>query len=56
MNADAAQSSATRKWIVVCLLAIGMVIAYVDRANLSVVLALPSFVQQFHLTDMQRGG
>lgn len=56
MNADAAQLGASRKWIVVCLLAIGMVIAYVDRANLSVVLALHSFVQQFRLTDLERGG
>jgi len=55
MKADAEQIGVTRKWIVVCLLAVGMVIAYVDRANLSVVLALHSFVQQFHLTDLQRG-
>ena len=47
--------SATRKWIVVILLGLGMVIAYVDRANLSVVLALKEFVRLFHLSDLDRG-
>lgn len=47
--------SATRKWTVVCLLGLGMVIAYVDRANLSVVLALKDFVRLFHLSDLDRG-
>lgn len=55
MNANTAPHGVSRKWIVVWLLALGMVIAYIDRANLSVVLALPSFVGQFHLTDLQRG-
>ena len=32
-----------------------MIIAYIDRANLSVAVALPEFKQQFHLTDTQRG-
>ena len=36
MNAHTTQLTATRKWMVVCLLGLGMVIAYVDRANLSV--------------------
>lgn len=47
--------SAARKWTVVCLLGLGMVIAYVDRANLSVVLALHDFVRHFHLNDIDRG-
>src|SRR5665213_3483128 len=55
MNGEFTQLSPPRKWTVVCLLALGMVIAYVDRANLSVVLALPHFVRQFHLTDLDRG-
>lgn len=32
-----------------------MVIAYIDRTNLSVVLALSDFKQLFHLSDMDRG-
>ncbi len=55
MNATTPPISATRKWMVVCLLGLGMVIAYVDRANLSVVLALKDFVQLFHLSDLDRG-
>jgi MFS family permease len=44
-----------RKWIVVTLLGLGMVIAYVDRSNLSVVLTLKEFRQSFHLSDSDRG-
>ncbi len=43
------------RWAVVCLLSLGMVIAYVDRANISVALALPEFKKAFQLTDSQRG-
>jgi MFS family permease len=32
-----------------------MIIAYVDRANISVALALPAFRKLFQLTDSQRG-
>ncbi|HEY1215414.1 MAG TPA: MFS transporter, partial [Bryobacteraceae bacterium] len=55
MNANTTQLTATRKWMVVCLLGLGMVIAYVDRANLSVVLALKEFIRLFHLSDLDRG-
>ena len=55
MTVASSAPTATRKWFVVVLLAIGMVIAYVDRANLSVVLALPDFRQLFRLTDADRG-
>jgi ACS family D-galactonate transporter-like MFS transporter len=44
-----------RKWPVVILLGLGMVIAYVDRANLSAVLALPDFKHLFSLNDTDRG-
>ncbi len=44
-----------RKWLVVFLLALGMVIAYVDRANLSSVLALPSFREWIGVDDRGRG-
>ena len=35
--------SQSRKWWIVALLALGMVIAYVDRANLSAVLGMHNF-------------
>ncbi len=44
-----------RKWVVVGLLSLGMIVAYVDRANLSVVLTLQEFRQFFHLSDADRG-
>jgi MFS family permease len=44
-----------RKWSVVILLGLGMVIAYVDRANLSSVLAFHDFRVAFHLSDTDRG-
>jgi MFS transporter, ACS family, D-galactonate transporter len=51
-----AQSLApARKWGVVVLLCLGMVIAYVDRTSLSVVIAVPEFRSYFGLTDSQRG-
>jgi ACS family D-galactonate transporter-like MFS transporter len=37
------------------LLCLGMAIAYFDRVNLSVALALPDFIDFFHLTDADRG-
>ncbi len=44
-----------QQWGVVGLLSAGMVIAYVDRANLSVVLATPEVRDLFHLSDSTRG-
>jgi MFS family permease len=44
-----------RKWTIVGLLSLGMVIAYVDRANISVVLAVPGFKEAFQLGDTGRG-
>src|SRR5258708_27213190 len=32
-----------------------MIIAYVSRSNLPVALALPDFIQSFHLSDTDRG-
>lgn len=55
MEIHSPQYTPARKWFVVILLALGMVIAYVDRANLSVVLALPEFRQLFNLSDADRG-
>jgi len=47
--------NASRKWFIVGLLSLGMVIAYIDRFNLSVVLALEEFKQLFQLSDAHRG-
>jgi MFS family permease len=39
----------------VLILSMGIIIAYIDRANLSVALATPEFRSTFHLTDSTRG-
>lgn len=44
-----------RLWSIVCLLSCGMIIAYLDRTNLSVVLASQDFIREFHLSDHDRG-
>lgn len=45
----------TRRWIIIGLLSVGMIIAYVSRANIAVALAVPGFIQSFHLSDTDRG-
>src|SRR3954447_21367802 len=47
--------SSARRWTLLILLSLGMVIAYVDRINLSVALAIKDFAQHFSLTDADRG-
>lgn len=44
-----------QRWVVVALLSLGMIIAYVSRANISVVLTLPKFIESFRLSDTDRG-
>ena len=44
-----------QRWIIIGLLSLGMIIAYVDRGNLSVALAVPDFIRSFHLSDTDRG-
>ena len=44
-----------RRWVLLLLLSLGMVIAYVDRINLSVVLAVKDFIAHFSLLDADRG-
>jgi MFS transporter, ACS family, D-galactonate transporter len=44
-----------RKWSILSVLSLGMVIAYIDRANLSVALATPEFRTAFGLSDSARG-
>ena len=48
-------STGMRRWSLVCLLCLGIVIAYIDRTNLSVSLASADFKALFHLTDKDRG-
>jgi MFS transporter, ACS family, D-galactonate transporter len=43
------------RWLTLLLLSAGLVIAYVDRTNLSVALATPEFQIFFDLSDSQRG-
>ena len=44
-----------KTWTVLTLLAIGVVISYIDRTNFSVVLAMKDFQREFHITDEDRG-
>lgn len=44
-----------RKWSTVALLSVGMIIAYVDRTNLSVALTVTEFKSFFSLNDADRG-
>jgi MFS family permease len=48
-------SIAFTRWLVLGLLCAAMIIAYFDRVNLSVVLALKEFKALYHLTDHDRG-
>jgi len=48
-------SHSSRRWTIIALLNAGMIIAYVSRSNLPVALALPDFIQAFHLSDVDRG-
>jgi MFS family permease len=47
--------SNTWRWSIIALLSLGVIIAYVARANISVAAALPEFIRLFHLTDSGRG-
>ena len=44
-----------KRWLVVLLLSVGVVIAFVSRTNLSSALAYKPFVQMFHLSNLDRG-
>ena len=43
------------RWMVIGVLSVGMIIAYVSRSALSVPLALPGFINSFHLSFADRG-
>lgn len=47
--------SSSRCWVIVGLLSLGIMIAYIDRTNLSVALASADFKQTFGLSDSERG-
>src|SRR5437868_6215368 len=48
-------SSSSRRWTIIGLLSLGVIIAYVDRTNFSVALASKDFKALFRLTDVDRG-
>jgi len=52
---SAGRAAATMRWWIIALLSLGMIIAYIDRANISVALAVPDFKRVFRLTDQDRG-
>jgi MFS transporter, ACS family, D-galactonate transporter len=43
------------RWVIVGVLSVGMIIACLSRSALSVPLALPEFIQSFHLSLTDRG-
>jgi MFS family permease len=49
------RGSSDRRWTIIGLLSLGMVIAYASRVNLSTALALPDFIKSFQLSDTDRG-
>ena len=44
-----------RRWTVIGLLSLGMIVAYVSRSNLAVAVVLPDFIKSFYLSDTGRG-
>jgi MFS transporter, ACS family, D-galactonate transporter len=47
--------SNTWRWSMIALLATGVIIAYVERSNISVAMVVPEFKRLFGLTDADRG-
>ncbi len=50
-----AGEGAGRRWAVIGLLSVGMIIAYASRSNLSVALVTKDFIRSFQLSDTDRG-
>lgn len=46
---------AGRRWTIIALLSLGIVIAYLSRSNLAVALAMPDLIKSFQLSDTDRG-
>ncbi len=56
--AEGSPPEATRhpiRWAILVLLATGAVLGFIDRTNISQVLTVRSFIDMFHLTDVDRG-
>ncbi|MDR5832306.1 MFS transporter [Caballeronia sp. LP006] len=49
------RSSDAYRWSVLALLALGVLIAYIDRTSISATLAHPGFIRHFALDDVDRG-
>ena len=54
-KAQEATPSAAARWSVLVLLALGVLIAFVDRTSISSAMAEKSFVKHFHLSHVDRG-
>jgi MFS transporter, ACS family, D-galactonate transporter len=58
-NSGSTRSTAEEKnlnrWMIIGVLSVGMVIAYVSRSAISVPLAMPAFINTFHLSLTDRG-
>lgn len=50
-----AAGSATSRWLILALLAIGVLISFVDRTSVSSALADQAFIKEFALTSVDRG-
>jgi MFS family permease len=44
-----------RRWSILVLLSIGVLISFVDRTSIAAALTLPAFKNHFHLSDVDRG-
>jgi MFS family permease len=47
--------ASSRRWGIIGLLVVGVIIAYVARSNISVAVVVPDFRRLFHLSDADRG-
>jgi len=54
-NEGDAPTSLRARWFILLLLALGVLIAFVDRTSISSALAVKSFAQHFALSDLDRG-
>jgi ACS family D-galactonate transporter-like MFS transporter len=45
----------SKRWITVGLLSLGAILAFISRTNISAALAYQPFIQNFHLSDIDRG-
>ena len=50
-----AATSPDRRWYIIIVLSLGMIIAYMHRSNIPVAITMPDFKALFHLSDQDRG-